>query len=379
MVVNTMQQMATGGMYDSEEGGFFRYSTTRDWSIPHFEKMAEDHAGLLRVLAQLAALRPDEWIRDTLRSATGYIRTVLRDSSTGLFAGSQDADEAYYAQPLAARKQMRAPFVDRRSFSNWTAALAGAFYAVADALGDPSFAADATLTLDALHDRLRDDDGLLYHVAGAGTPAGVRGLLGDQVAYVRALIAAYEYTGEPRFLERAAAHATTTLERFAADDGGFYDSASLEEQLGNLVVRDRPIGDNGLLAEALLRLAALTGSTQFRDAAEKTVLLYAKTFARAGSFGAPYVRTLRRLLTPETIVRIVGGIEDTAALRAAARHLAAPMVNVLTIAPAQAQAFDLPSQPAPAAYVCAATACGPPVQAPDELKPALETLLAAAR
>ena len=58
MVAQTMRGMSRGGMYDHVEGGFFRYSTTRDWSVPHFEKMAEDHAGLLRVLATLSIFAP---------------------------------------------------------------------------------------------------------------------------------------------------------------------------------------------------------------------------------------------------------------------------------------------------------------------------------
>ena len=45
----TLDKMGKGGVYDLIEGGFFRYSTTRDWSIPHFEKMAEDNAKLLTV------------------------------------------------------------------------------------------------------------------------------------------------------------------------------------------------------------------------------------------------------------------------------------------------------------------------------------------
>ena len=39
MVVKSLTAMGTGGMYDHVEDGWFRYSTTRDWSIPHFEKM----------------------------------------------------------------------------------------------------------------------------------------------------------------------------------------------------------------------------------------------------------------------------------------------------------------------------------------------------
>ena len=45
--------MCNGGTYDQEWGGFYRYSTKRDWSIPHYEKMLEDNAQLLHGLLKL--------------------------------------------------------------------------------------------------------------------------------------------------------------------------------------------------------------------------------------------------------------------------------------------------------------------------------------
>ena len=37
IVVKSLLAMGTMGMYDQVEGGWFRYSTTRDWSIPYFD------------------------------------------------------------------------------------------------------------------------------------------------------------------------------------------------------------------------------------------------------------------------------------------------------------------------------------------------------
>ena len=39
MVVKTLEMMAKGGIKDQVGHGFARYSVTRDWSVPHFEKM----------------------------------------------------------------------------------------------------------------------------------------------------------------------------------------------------------------------------------------------------------------------------------------------------------------------------------------------------
>jgi uncharacterized protein YyaL (SSP411 family) len=360
-------------MYDRVEGGFFRYSTTRDWSVPHFEKMTEDHAGLLRVLSQLHLASDETWISETLASAAGYVRDVLRDPQTGFFAGSQDADEAYFAEPLDRRRKMTAPFVDRRSYSNWTAGLASAGFAVARALSTAAIAQRAQMTLDAMHDTLLDADGLLYHLAAPGQPPAVRGLLGDQVAYLRANIDAHEGCGEPRFLERARAAADRILARFGAPDGGCYDRLP-QSELGNLSIPDRPIVDNGLLAEGLLRLAALTDDPSYRQAAQRTLLLYAKTFLGAGAFGAPYVRALRRLLSSTTSVRLVGSPQDTAHLRDAAHALDAPLLSIRTIGIEDAQRLGLPSAPTPAAYLCVGTTCSAPVRDPEALRAAYAAL-----
>ncbi|MBV8245594.1 MAG: thioredoxin domain-containing protein, partial [Candidatus Eremiobacteraeota bacterium] len=205
MVAKSVAAMASGGMYDHVEGGFFRYSTTRDWSVPHFEKMAEDHAGLLRVLSTLVQISDRTDFRDTLRSATSYVREVLYDERLQRFAGSQDADEAYYALPLEARRATPAPFVDRRAYANWNAALAGAFFSAGVALEDDRLIGVGTAVLDGMHATMLDGDGLLFHVAAPGEHPRIRGLLTDQTAYVRAALDAHEGTGEARFLERARA------------------------------------------------------------------------------------------------------------------------------------------------------------------------------
>ena len=78
-------------------------------------------------------------------------------------------------------------------------------------------------------------------------------------------------TGDPVWLERAGALLDAALDHFAAEDGGFFDTADDAEAL---VARPRDPSDNaspcGLSAmvHALSTYAALTGSGRHRDAAE---------------------------------------------------------------------------------------------------------------
>lgn len=367
MVARTMLCMSRGGMYDHVEGGFFRYSTTRDWSVPHFEKMTEDHAGLLRLLAALFVESKNPDFRATLQSATMYVMATLRDPQTGLFAGSQDADEAYFELPLEERRTTVAPYVDRTSYTNWTAALAGSLFSVASALDDEVTAARATQALDTLYERMLDPDGLLYHFLPLGNAPQVRGLLTDQSAYLRASLDAYHYTGEARFLQRARALEEAMQRILGAPEGGFYDHAALQGELGNLSFKDRPLHDNALVADSFLRLAALTGDARYRERAQAILTTYAKSYAQAGSFAASYVRAVRRFLSPESTLVVVADPTEARDFREAASRLPDPLLCIRTALPTD-------DERAPGAYFCRGTVCAPPARSAAELAQAYASI-----
>ncbi|MFC6726834.1 thioredoxin domain-containing protein, partial [Halobium palmae] len=46
VAVETLDAMANGGLYDQVGGGFHRYATDPEWTVPHFEKMLYDNAEL---------------------------------------------------------------------------------------------------------------------------------------------------------------------------------------------------------------------------------------------------------------------------------------------------------------------------------------------
>ena len=60
MAGRTLAAMARSALFDQLDGGFARYSVTRDWSVPHFEKMLYDNAQLLRVYVHWVRLGGNE-------------------------------------------------------------------------------------------------------------------------------------------------------------------------------------------------------------------------------------------------------------------------------------------------------------------------------
>ena len=362
MLVETLRGMSNGGTYDHVEGGFFRYSTTRDWSVPHFEKMAEDHAGLLRTLAGLVIESHDAPLRATLHTATHYIRTNFYDPTTHFFAGSQDADEEYFALDAQGRAAHGAPYIDRTSYTNWTLDLASAFFACGTALDDSTLTASACATLDGVHDRLRDEDGLLFHVLRPGEAPCVRGLLTDQVAYLRALLDGYEVTGESRFLSRAQSLAALVCSRFLDETGAASDHLAADGALGRLALADHPLTENGRLALALLRLGRITQTPQ--PAANGILRAFAPTAGKSGIFAAALARAIEYALAPNLHLALEGpNLDSLAPLRTVALRLRNPFIAIAT---------NLHGEGIPRALPCVGTACGAPITDPAKLGQAFE-------
>lgn len=90
-VRKTLEAMAKGGFHDQLGGGFHRYSTDEAWIIPHFEKMADDNAWLLRNYISAYLLFKDEYFRDTAKGIINFLRNEFSDPDGGFYA-SQDAD-----------------------------------------------------------------------------------------------------------------------------------------------------------------------------------------------------------------------------------------------------------------------------------------------
>ena len=91
MVLRTLRAMRLGGMYDHVGFGFHRYSTDREWFLPHFEKMLYDQALLLMAYTEAYEATRDPFFATVAHEIVAY---VLRDltSPEGGFYSAEDAD-----------------------------------------------------------------------------------------------------------------------------------------------------------------------------------------------------------------------------------------------------------------------------------------------
>ena len=90
-VTYTLERMARGGMYDQIGGGFHRYSTDRQWLVPHFEKMLYDNGQLASMYAKVYDLTGDEYLAEVLRETLDYVLREMTDPGGGFYS-AQDAE-----------------------------------------------------------------------------------------------------------------------------------------------------------------------------------------------------------------------------------------------------------------------------------------------
>ncbi|UCD91396.1 MAG: thioredoxin domain-containing protein, partial [Desulfobacterales bacterium] len=87
----TLEQLAAGGIYDHVGGGFHRYSTDRQWLVPHFEKMLYDNALLIMAYVEGYQTTGDENFKRVVKEILNYIERDMT-SPNGAFYSATDAD-----------------------------------------------------------------------------------------------------------------------------------------------------------------------------------------------------------------------------------------------------------------------------------------------
>ena len=382
VVTKTLDKMGNGGIYDHVEEGFFRYSTTRDWSIPHFEKMAEDNAKLLAVCLHAFQLTGKSLYRDRAEGIVRYVNASLSDSEQGGFFGSQDADEEYYKLGLSERKTRKPPTVDKTLYTNYNAQLISSFLLSSITLERPELGKFGLKSLDRIL-ALPADHELPFHYWREEEGAKLKRLLVDYGSLLQVLLDAYEYSAKQAYLGKAVAIADDSISKLNdKTSGGFYDIPLDDSNMGELKMRDKPIDENSLMASGLLRLSWLLEKPDYAMIAGKALSIFNADYERYGVTGAGYALALDSYINGPIGITIIASLKSKVSNpfkdRALKLYPGRRYVRYLDPAKDKEQitrlGFD--AEKAPAAYVCAGKTCGPPLSDPTAIETTLTSLLA---
>lgn len=91
MAERTLKNMRAGGIFDHVGKGFHRYSTDKQWLLPHFEKMLYDQAMLMLAYTEAFAATGKVFYREVVAEIFTYVKKYLL-SPAGAFYSAEDAD-----------------------------------------------------------------------------------------------------------------------------------------------------------------------------------------------------------------------------------------------------------------------------------------------
>ena len=90
-VKNTLDVIASSGLNDFIEGGFYRYTVDNEWKIPHFEKMLYDQAQMISLFSMGYKVFGDQSYKDIVSNTILFLSNKM-SSTDGLYYAAMDAD-----------------------------------------------------------------------------------------------------------------------------------------------------------------------------------------------------------------------------------------------------------------------------------------------
>jgi uncharacterized protein YyaL (SSP411 family) len=308
MATRTLDAMAAGGIYDHLAGGFARYSTDREWLVPHFEKMLTDQALLARAYLhawqvtgrgdyrQVMAETLDAMLADLAAPGGGLCSSIDADAG-GREGGhatftrgeldaaladaglGDDADvlaafygvtasgnwegtnvlrrplgaplarppeiEAGRAALLDARRRRTQPGVDDKVLTEWNAMAVATLAEAAGATGETRWAAAAVEVAEVLFSRLRRPDGRWLRSL-QGDDARHLALAADYAWVIEAATRLGELTGQALWTDRALQTAHQLLDLFGPDGDADRSLFSTGRDAPALIVRPKDLLDGAL-------------------------------------------------------------------------------------------------------------------------------------
>jgi len=269
---DALKAMANGGINDQIEGGFFRYSTDENWIIPHFEKMLYTNAELIQAYSKLYGIKPTEFIKQTVEKTIKNMNDRFFDGSLYMSASDADSegvegkyfvfnyDEAKIALDVAGfdkknadeilkylnitkignfkykssnpyvdedkapknldiaksvlkklRSKVKYPFIDHKLLTSWNSLMASALFEAENV--DKKYPKLAMKLVDNILQKMQKN-GVLYHQRLTGKELKVKAMLEDYAFLSDALISAFEYSQDERYLNKAILLANDSMRKF---------------------------------------------------------------------------------------------------------------------------------------------------------------------
>ncbi len=362
MAEYTLLQMYRGGLFDHIGFGFCRYSTDKQFLVPHFEKMLYDNALLILTYCKAYAVTKKDLYLEIAEKTADYILREMT-SPAGGFYSAQDADSEgeegkYYlftpdeiwdvlgeeqgeafnrhfdistagnfegknipnllkSEPTEKfdncflplrnyRKKRYSLHLDDKILTSWNSLMIAAMCELYLVSGKKLYLDIAKQADDFIQKYLYKGDTLF--VSFRDEKHGVVGFLDDYAGYTFAQLALYKATLDNEYIMRADCLCDKVTNDFGDNTGGFYLYGHDSE---DLIVRPKETYDgaipsgNSLMAFNLVRLAQIMDDEKYRNTAERQLNFLAVETAQYPPGYAMYLLALLEHTEPPMKITVV--------------------------------------------------------------------------
>ena len=263
-------------LYDPIEGGFHRYSTKRDWSIPHYEKMLYDQAKLLRAYFQLYNITGDKNVKTAVDGTISFILNKFYDSNGGFYS-SQDAylEEKYFGLSQEERGKIEPPHIDQTRLISGNSMMISTFLYLYDKTRSTQYKEVAQQSLDFMRENMVGEDGAYYYFDYEKQEAFLTGQSISNSWSLLAFADGYGALKDDKYLQTAKEIADYSLtELYDWNSGGFFERHSKDTMFyapNERIDLSKPFEENAVFTYGMLKLYLITGNLEYLEAGIKTL------------------------------------------------------------------------------------------------------------
>ncbi len=273
MVTRTLQKMAQGGMYDHIGGGFCRYSTDRQWLVPHFEKMLYDNALLTKAYLEGYQVTGNDEFRRVAVETLDYILREMASREGGIYsstdADSEGVEGKFFVWTPEQIEQVLGK-EDARRFNAYYDITRGGNWEGKSIPNTPHSIAAVASHLGIGADELRRTLTEARRQAYTAREERVKPGLDDKILtawnglMIGALAEGYRVLRDPRYVEAAERAADFLLQTLSRKDGRL-----LRTYRAGVAHLDAYLEDYAYLAEGLIDLYEACGTARWLREAER--------------------------------------------------------------------------------------------------------------
>ena len=232
----TLTKMAYGGLFDTIDGGFSRYSVDLKWHVPHFEKMLYDNGQLVSLYANAYKLTKNILYKEVIEKTLSFVEKEFLNSEFGFYS-ALDADSlnienhleegAFYVWTVSELKsilkedfELFSKVFNVNEFGFWE----NNNYVLIQTQSLSEIAKQNNITENQLHTKKLSWEELLYTVREKRNKPRLddKCLCSWNAIMLKGFIDGYKATVNPKYLEIAIKNATFIETKFLSVDGNLF-------------------------------------------------------------------------------------------------------------------------------------------------------------